>query len=316
MNRKLAIALLILANVLWGSSYAVVKVALREVPPPLLGSLRVILALLLLWPLLLWRMRRAGLAALALPGEQAERGDLLRLAGLGLIGVAASYLLDYWGISLSTATDASLMIIGEVIFTALLAAWLAAERLGWRKLLGIACGAAGVIVLVISNAQGGGSSGGWLHAFGNLLILACLFCESIFTVLGAKLARRYTPLAVLTIANTGSLLVWLPLLLWYIATGRFPALSSAAIFGVIYLAAVVSALCYLLWFSVLRYAGAAAGAISLFVQPLVGSLLGLLLLGDPLTLGLVAGALLVFVALYFTSVPERGEVALPEPTIG
>jgi drug/metabolite transporter (DMT)-like permease len=316
VNRKLAVALLILANVLWGSSYAVAKIALREIPPPLLGSLRVILVALLLWPVLLWQMGRFGVAALALPGQRARRGDFARLAGLGLIGVGLSYLINYWGINLSTATDASLMIIGEVIFTALLAAWLAAERLGRRKPLGIACGVAGVTVLVLGNAQDAGTSGGWLHAFGNLLILVALFCESLYTVLGAKLTRRYRPLAVLTLANTGSLVIWLPLLGWYIAAGRFPSLSLAAILGVFYLAAVTSAFCYLLWFVVLRHAGAAVGAISLFVQPLVGSLLGLLLLGDSLTPGLVAGAVLIFVALYFTSVPERGEVALAEPTTG
>src|SRR5262249_36249113 len=156
----------------WGSSYAVAKVALREIPPPLLGALRVILVTLLLWPVVFWQMRRLGVAALALPGQTVRRGDLVRLAGLGLIGVGFSYLIDYWGINLSTATDASLMIIGEVIFTALLAAWLAAERLGRRKLLGIICGGFGVTVLVLSNAQDSATSGnGRLHAFGNLLIL-------------------------------------------------------------------------------------------------------------------------------------------------
>src|SRR5689334_20668665 len=116
VNRKLAVALLVFANVLWGSSYAVAKVALREIPPPLLGALRVVLAALLLWPVLIWQMRRSGVAALALPGQHVRRGDLARLAGLGVIGVGFSYLIDYWGINLSTATDASLMIIGEVIF--------------------------------------------------------------------------------------------------------------------------------------------------------------------------------------------------------
>jgi drug/metabolite transporter (DMT)-like permease len=170
---------------------------------------------------------------------------------------------------------------------------------------------------VLSNAQDSGASGGgWLHAFGNVLILLALLCESFYTVLGARLTHRYRPLAVLTLANTGSLLIWLPLLGWYILAGRFPSMSLAAILGICYLAAVTSAFCYALWFAVLRHAGVAVGAISLFVQPLVGSLLGLLLLGDPLTPGLVAGALLIFVALYFTTVPDRGEMALAEPTVG
>jgi len=339
VNRKLAIALLVFANVLWGSSYVVAKVALQEVSPPLLGALRVTLASAILWPFLIWRARASvtrqpadraddgpwtiddmgvvhRLSSIVPAGKRARRliepmplGDALRLAGLGLLGVGASYLLDYWGIRLSTATDASLMIIGEVIFTALLAALLAGERLEFRKRAGVLVGVAGVLILVLGNAPvGEHAAAGWARAIGDGLILACLLCESIYTVLGAGLARKYQPLTVLTLANTGSLLIWLPILIWYGATGRFPALSLAAIAGIAYLAAITSALCYLIWFSVLRAAGSSIGAVSLFVQPLVGSLLGLALLGDPLTAALLAGAALIFIALYLMTVPERARV--------
>jgi drug/metabolite transporter (DMT)-like permease len=57
VNHKLAVGLLVFANVLWGSSYVVAKIALEEVLPPLLGALRVLLASALLWPILIWRMR-------------------------------------------------------------------------------------------------------------------------------------------------------------------------------------------------------------------------------------------------------------------
>jgi drug/metabolite transporter (DMT)-like permease len=314
VNRSAAICLLVLANILWGSSYVVAKVALQEIPPPLLGSLRVLLATAILWPILLWRSRVA-VCGRRRPIEPIARGDALRLAGLGLLGIGASYLLDYWGISLSTATDASLMIIAEVIFTALLASMLAGERLGHRKRVGIVIGIAGVLTLVLGNSVSSATAGGWARVAGDALILACLLCEAVYTVFGAGLARKYQPLTVLVWAHTGSLLLWLPILLWYLASGRFPALSMAAVAGVLYLASVTSALCYLIWFSVIRVAGSAVGAVSLVVQPLVGSLLGLALLGDPLTATLVAGAALIFVALYLMTVPAR-RAAIEEPLPG
>src|SRR5262245_33679848 len=118
---------------MWGSSYAVVKVALEELPPPLLGALRITLATGLIWLVLLWQARRP--ARSQGRGEDAEtwggkglqripRRDALKMLGLGVLGLAIDYLLAYWGVSLSTATDASLMIIGEVIFTTLLGVWL------------------------------------------------------------------------------------------------------------------------------------------------------------------------------------------------
>ncbi|MEP7190675.1 MAG: EamA family transporter, partial [Roseiflexaceae bacterium] len=85
MNRKTATFLLVFANVLWGSSYVVAKIALEEVPPPLLGALRVILASAMLWPLLIWRTRAGRPGTLRLI-EPIALGDALRLAGLGLLG--------------------------------------------------------------------------------------------------------------------------------------------------------------------------------------------------------------------------------------
>ncbi len=49
MNRNLSVLILVFINILWGSTYAVTKVALLEIPPPLLGALRWISATALLW---------------------------------------------------------------------------------------------------------------------------------------------------------------------------------------------------------------------------------------------------------------------------
>jgi drug/metabolite transporter (DMT)-like permease len=234
--------------------------------------------------------------------------------------LAIDYLFAYWGVSLSTATDASLMIIGEVIFTTLLSVWLLGERLSRRKLVGIATGIAGVVTLVLGSvSSGSGGASGLARAAGDLLILCGLLGASFYGVLGTGLSRKYRPLRMLGYAYSGAMLLWAPLLLWYIASGTFPAISARAILGVIYLAVVTSFICQLVWFHVLRYTGANTGAITLFVQPLVGSLLGLLVLREPLTIALIVGGALIFAALYCTGVPGRkaiaGEYQLPEAPI-
>jgi drug/metabolite transporter (DMT)-like permease len=99
-------------------------------------------------------------------------------------------------------------------------------------------------------------------------------------------------------------------------TADYGLRANLAIVGVVYLAVVTSCICQLVWFYVLRYIGANTGAITLFVQPLVGSLLGLLVLREPVTVALIAGGALIFAALYFTGVPRRERVTsdyqLPE----
>lgn len=304
MNRRFALLALLLINVLWGSAYAVTKVALLEFSPTLLGALRVSLGALLLWLILWWQASRNRSAANPTGFEFVPLGDKLRIAGLGLLGVGLAYILDYFGLNLTTATDASLMIIGEVTFTSLMALWLTNERMSQGKIAGLILGALGVTVLVAGHVTGqeGAATDGIARVIGDLLVLAALLCQAAYTVLGTGLSRKYQPFTLLTYAYTGSLLIWAPIGIWHIATGQFPAhVSFAAWFGVVYLAAVASIFCYFIWFTVARQIGAGASAISLFAQPVVGSLIGLTLLNEPLTISLLIGAGLIFVALYLTT---------------
>jgi drug/metabolite transporter (DMT)-like permease len=301
MARSLAVAGLIAANVVWGSSYVVVKVGLRDLSPTALASLRVTLAAVLLW--ILWlAVPRLGPGSAFLRGpERISRRDAIRMAALGLAGIALSYLLGYHGINLTTATDASLMIVGEVIFTSLLAVLVAKERLSRSQALGIGLGAVGIAVLVLGEAGAADGPGGPARALGDLLVLADVGVQAAYSVAGAGFARRHGVLTTLAFAHGGSLLVWLPLLAWEATAGRLPDLDGAVLASVLYLAVAVSVGAYLLWFAGLRVLGAGAGAASLFLQPLVGAALGLLLLQEPLHPRVLVGGVLVVGAFVLVS---------------
>jgi drug/metabolite transporter (DMT)-like permease len=295
---------LIAVNIIWGSTYVIAKVALEMVAPPLLAALRFTLATGLLWAILLLAARGEPTPRLS-PLRAITGADRWRAIGFGLIGVGAGYLLAYWGVNLTTATDASLMIIGEIIFTSMLAAMVAGERLGRWRGLGLLVGASGVLILVLGNAADlAGDQRGTLRALGDLLVLSGIFCEAVYTVFGARLARRVEPLVLIAYAYAGSMVVWAPVIFWHLVAGYSLALNWSTGLAILYLAALPSVLCHLVWFSVIRQSGANLGAMSLFVQPVVGALLGILLLGEPVTVGLVAGAVLIFVALLLTSLPE------------
>ena len=300
--RLLPLALLVLASAVWGSSYVVAKVALEEISPPLLAALRFGIATLVLWLILLVRRQtRLPTTADNASSSLLPRGaDALRLVLLGAVGVAASGLLSYWGVSLTTATDAALLIVGEVLFTTVLAVSLIGERLTRMRSVALLVGLIGVIVLVL-----GGVSTSTPEApnrpLGDLLILCGLAFESGYTVLGTRLSQRYDPLTVLTISLSGSCVVWLPVVGLWVRSGVGPP-SFDAIAGVLYLAIVASVACYLVWFSVLRKVGATLGALSLLAQPVVGAALGIVLLGEQPTLATLLGGACVFMCLVLASV--------------
>jgi drug/metabolite transporter (DMT)-like permease len=290
------ILLLLLANAVWGSSYVVAKVALEEIPPPLLAALRFTLAGAVLWLILASRR-----SSLKLPTP----GDACRLLALGLVGIGMNGLLGYWGVSLTTATDAALLIVGEVLFTTLLAIALIGEHLTRARSLGLLVGVLGVIVLIAGGAVAQPTPEAPARALGDLLILAGLAFESLHTVLGTRLSQRYDALTVLTLTVSGSCLIWLPLIGIFAQQSGLHLPSPQASVGVLYLAGVTSVACYLVWFAVLRRGGATLGALSLLAQPVVGALLGILLLGDLLTGSTLLGGAFVLACLVLASLPAR-----------
>ena len=132
----------------------------------------------------------------------AQRGFILPERGYPILPVpqvalllGAAQMLDYSGLALTTSTDSSLMIIGEVIFTAVLAVLIAKEHLGWQRALGLVIGIVGVVILTLGGAPNSEYAPNRL--LGNTLVLAALFCEALFTVIGANIAQRFHPLTVM-----------------------------------------------------------------------------------------------------------------------
>lgn len=201
MRRWQAAALLVLTNVLWGSAWPVAKLATAELPAPLLAGYRITVAAGLFW-LIWWRRRAKAELAAARP---IERGAAARIVALGLCSLGLSYLLTYQGVALTRASDGALMIIGEVIFTALLARWLGREPVDRMKLAGIALGSLGVVVLVLNGVVEPGDTGGGARMVGDLLVLGGLFLQALYSVLGAEFTRRHAPITVIALAYSGAL---------------------------------------------------------------------------------------------------------------
>lgn len=298
-----AIAGMILACILWGSSHAIAKAALDTVPPFLLGALRISITIPVLTLIFFMTKRQ--------PVAQSDRWPMARLS---MIGVVASFVFGYSGISLTLSSDAALLIIGEVIFTAILAYFLLHERIERNRLIGIIVGAVGAIIL-IGGTAGANTEAAPNRLLGNLLFLACLACESFYTVRGGVFLKRNDSISMMLIVNGTSMIVWIPIIIWYVVNGQFPVFDNITLLSTIYLALVPSVLCYFLWFNAVQHVGATVSAVALLFQPVVGALLGISLMGDPVTLPFIIGGLLIICALVITSLPKKQAVAAVVPEV-
>jgi drug/metabolite transporter (DMT)-like permease len=241
---------------------------------------------------------RAGLATafltvvLALRGESAlpPRSALGPLALMGFVGVAFHQVLQAEALTLTTAVNTGWLIGLTPIWSALLSAFLLRERFGPGKILGLAVGFAGAVLVV---TRGAAVSLALPSTRGDLLILASTLNWALYTVLGHRTLARLGP----TRATAGAMLFgWLMLLPLVVYAGglrEYARLSAAGWAGVLFLGIACSALGYLFWYGALVRIEASRVASFLYLEPLVTLAAASAVLREPVSAVTVLGGLLL-----------------------
>ncbi len=285
-----AYALLLAANLVYATSYVVTRVALGDLPPAFLALVRLVVGAAILVPIA---------RVLEPPSATSERGDAWRIAWMGVVGFAGAFALSHWGLARSTATNAALLIIVEPLSIMALSPLLLGERLRRREVAGGVLALLGAVLVVLNGVPG------LTHALaphwrGDLLLVLAGLAYGAYTLIGRAVLARHSPLAVTARSIVWGAVVMVPLAVAEWLGGARPMLSPGAVVGALYLAVVITAFGYLLWNWVLARVSAPQVAIFVTVQPIGGAVLGVVLLGEPLTVFTVAGAVLIVLGLWLT----------------
>ncbi|MBE0478444.1 DMT family transporter [Candidatus Aerophobetes bacterium] len=290
MQDKKAFFALILTVLVWGSSFAAIKVVLDEISPLGLSFLRSLLATVALLSLV-------GFAEGFVRLKKALREKFCYFIFLGATGVALFNILQNIGIQHTFSGVASVLLATNPIFVLLLGAIFLQERIRSKKLFGILLGFSGCALIIfggknITSFFLSGSFGG------NLLVLLSALCWGLYVIMNKKILGEYSPLLLTTSAFIfGSLLLFLPYLFSY-DVSLFLIISPACWLLVIYLGFISSGLTYLLWNYALKRLEASRASVFLFLVPVVAIILGKVLLAEKITLSIVTGAPLVFLGIY------------------
>ncbi|MEO8974117.1 MAG: DMT family transporter [Ktedonobacteraceae bacterium] len=284
-------AMLILANVLWAASYVAAKYVLTDISVTTMLALRMGISSLVLLPLLIVKRKELNLTRKVLP----------QLLVLVLSGFIVNKFLEYAGLALTTASDVALLITSESIFTVALSWIVLRER--FRALTGAALllGFLGVYLIVERSLIPNIPSGGAYRIVGDLLVVLALLVEAFYTVRGKSLLVKHPPLLITAFSIVGSMVFWLPVAGVSIAITGWQPLGLAAWLGLGWLAIMSTVIAYLAWFRGLKDVDGSAAASALFIQPLLGTLLAIVLLHDQLTPMTVVGGLLIIVSVYIIS---------------
>lgn len=245
INARAHAALLGMA-VIWGLNFTVSKFALGRISPLAFNSLRFPIAALLLFVVL----RRSG--PIAAPG----RTDWPRLILLGLLGNMLYQLCFIFGLDRTTASNASLLLAGTPIVTALLSAGLGHERVPARVWLGVIATFGGIALIVISAARASHES----TVVGDLFMIGAILLWAFYTVAGRPLVDRYGPVPVtawsLWVATAGLFVVGVPELLRL----DFGAITAGTWSAIVYAGAFSIGLAYIFFYYGLSKLGSTRAA--------------------------------------------------------
>lgn len=275
-------SLLCLLSILWGGSFFFNGVVLKELPPFTVVFLRVALAAAMLLPLLwLYRIR--------FPDGLSGWWPFF---AIGLLNNVTPFSLIVVGQTYIPSGLASILNATTPLFTVVVMAFAGEEKLSARRIAGVIAGLIGVIIL-----QGGrfGFESG--QGLGILLCLAAAFSYGLSALVARRLLSNSPPLGTATFQLLASAAMMMPLTALIDHPWRLPMPGPTTWLAVIGLAALSTALAYIVFFQILRRSGATNVMLVTLLIPVTAILLGVLVLGETISAREVAGALVIGSAL-------------------
>jgi drug/metabolite transporter (DMT)-like permease len=279
-----------LSSALGGSSIAATRYLAATVDPLTIGAFRFGGGVLLLLPV-----------ALLQGGRWPARRDWAGVGALGLLFFGVFPVLFNAALAYTTAARGALALSTLPLLTMLAGALLRVEALTVRKTLGVLLAMAGVAVALLA-----GLSGAPVDAWrGDLLMVGAALCMALYNVWSKPFIQRSGPIpfTAMGMAAGATLLVLVAgindgfAVVAAFGTGHWLAVGFLGLFG--------SAVTFFLWAFALGRTTPTRVAISVTVNPIMASILGATLLGEPLRWNVIVGLLTVFLGISIATTTAR-----------
>jgi len=286
------------ASALWGCGFFFGKIAIAEMSFAHMVLYRFLFALVPLLPLLVTHR----------PGLNAKEWRTLAFAAF--LGVPVQFLIQFYGLSLTTVSHAALMVGTMPVILAVGATFFAHERLdltGWVALAASTAGAA--LIALGRHATGNGNP----SLAGDLLVVLSLAIALGWILLNKHLMDTHSPVVVTAygvLLGTLMLLVWVPLRyglppVAHVSTKAWLALAASGV--------LCTATTTLLWNWGMTQVPASQAGVLLNMEPLIGSLLGVFALGEHLGPSAWTGGALILAAAITLTTHSKAHVPEHQP---
>ena len=271
------------AATIWGGMYVVSKVVLTVISPLELVWLRYVIALITL----------IVVGIVTRQSWHIHRKDFPNILAIGVIGYDLSIWTQFVGTKLSSAQMGAMITSATPAFMVIFARLILKEKITLRKGLSTFIAMIGVLCIVgigdISEA----------NQLGGAVLGIAALSWALMSVLIKRIPGGYSQLVVTTYAIFIATVLITPFVFLQIDQAQIQALSQPAIWsGVLYLGIVATAAAFFLWNKGLQMVTAASGGLYFFFQPIAGTLLAWLFLGEQVGITFWIGAILILSGVF------------------
>lgn len=281
------------ANVMWGLMSPVAKFVMvgGAVTPLVVTDLRITGAMVLFW-----------IASFFQKPERVAPKDLLKLLGASLLAIVFNQGCFIFGVGLTSPVDASIITTSMPLLAMVLAAIYLKEPITGKKVLGIAVGATGALLLILGSHQvSEAKAAGNHYIWGDLLVLLAQFSYALYFVLFKNFVNKYSLITIMKWMFTYAFICALPFSYNDLLHTEWKSLQSTEIGALIFIVVGSTFISYVLIVIGQKNLRPTVAGMYNYVQPLVASIVAVCWGMDTFNFVKIISVALIFGGVYLVT---------------
>jgi drug/metabolite transporter (DMT)-like permease len=241
------------------------------------------------------------LAALYIKHESIEKRDIWKFVIAGLLGVTINQSLLVWGLELTGAVNASIIMTSNPLFVMIFAALLLKLPITRFKVLGVLVGASGALLLIFTSHK----HFSFTHSLGDIIILSNAVLYALYLVWIKPLMKKYNSF---TVMKYTFLFGAPPVLLYGLQPAMLINFTVLPVTTYVAIAFVIVGATFLTYFFKivgLQYVNPTTVSIYIYIQPVIATIIAVYMGNDSFSWYKIIAMLLVFIGVYLVNLSNK-----------
>jgi len=289
MRKRLLYVTVLVAVVLWGGSFIVTKALLESLNTFQILFIRFFVASVIFVPFLILRRSKV---------RWPDRKDIPLIVFAGIVSLGAGYLFETLAVSMTTASNVSLILTLDPIIIALLASFFLGEKIRQNAAY-VALAFAGAVLVVLSD--GAAITFNRNDIGGGIVIFVSMLCFAYYSIVGKKLVRVYDPFVIMAYMTFIATALHTVVAFF---SGGFQAiqqLSASQWLGALYLGGLCTVVAFSWWYNALIHVDVSHLALFVYLIPITTIILSYFVFDERIGVLKLTGALAIILGVWLAT---------------